>query len=501
GLQNICKSSEFDEFDKFAAKKLIDTYKEDKRKCTKLLNSHSARMAILQNRFSLLVSTAKSANATINATFTEADDSLRRLETPKNITRATGHSCKSPDQFDTSPDQSEIVPRRLFNQAELDFFVAGPQSSKRNHDSEEGDDTEDYSADQTITGGKNISWVVDGLDIRKKFTEYQLETKLPRTKPEYYDVIFFDALDKSCFLETLEEHTVAQMLNDITEEEKETSNNIEQEIKSLLSEIISRDISMSKKKLKQWKGPNEPSFESEFAVHFVNHMIELMEDTNLLLESMSEGTYIVSVLGPIINKLFIKNKKGWRVKYGETCLKASAKDCNSQKEDDERRSAGRKIDAIITLKEEDEEFSVVEVSGPPSKRDWTHFKGDRMKIVKMLKTLINRLAELRPRSDIRKIKLYAMQSYLHEIIIYEFRLKYSEIYTMKEILRFSFPKTWKDMKEAYDVVMDLLKYERLLSSSSEGIQEFLWHECKDSQKMTTRMIYSPGRRTKKARTT
>ena len=56
-----------------------------------------------------------------------------------------------------------------------------------------------------------------------------------------------------------------------------------------------------------------------------------MEDTNFLLESISEGTYIVSVLGPILNKFFIKNKKSWRVKYGETCLRASAKDRNSQK--------------------------------------------------------------------------------------------------------------------------------------------------------------------------
>ena len=136
----------------------------------------------------------------------------------------------------------------------------------------------------------------------------------------------------------------------------------------------------------------------------------------MLLESISEGTYIVSVLGPILNKFFIKNKKSWRVKYGETCLRASAKDRNSQKEDDKRRSAGNKIDAIITLKDEDEEFSIVEVSGPPSKQDWTHFKGDRMKIVKMLKTLMNRLAELRPNSDIRKIKLYAMQSYCKSFI-------------------------------------------------------------------------------------
>ncbi|CAG8705895.1 10150_t:CDS:2, partial [Cetraspora pellucida] len=246
---------------------------------------------------------------------------------------------------------------------------------------------------------------------------------------------------KSSFLETLEEDTVALMNKDIREEEKKMPNNIEQEIKSLFNEIISRDIDMTKKKLKQ-KECND-SFEINFA------LIEIIEDTNLLLEPISEGTYIVSVLAPILNKFFIKNKKSWRAQYGDTCLKASARDCNAQKEDDKHRSPGRKIDTIITLKEEDEEFSIVEVSGPLSKQDWTHFKEDRIKITKMLKTLMNRFAELRPSSNIRMVKLYAMQSYLYQLIIYEFRLKYSEVYTMVE---------------------------RLLNESSEAIQGFLWND-------------------------
>jgi hypothetical protein len=135
----------------------------------------------------------------------------------------------------------------------------------------------------------------------------------------------------------------------------------------------------------------------------------------LLLEPISEGTYIVSVLGPILDQIFLKHKENWHVKYRETCLKASAKECNAQKEDDNRRSP---IDAIITLREEDEEFSVIEVSGPPLKSDWSHFKGDRMKIIKMLKTLMNRLAELRPNSNIRTIRLYAMQLYCKSLFVF-----------------------------------------------------------------------------------
>ncbi|CAB5375396.1 unnamed protein product [Rhizophagus irregularis] len=160
------------------AKKLVETYEEDKKKGTNLLDSHSAKAAILQNRLSLLV--------------------------------------------------------RKTDQVEPDSYVVNLQGSKRDRDSEEEDDTED----QTITGGKNVSWIVDSIGIRIRVT-----------------------LCKS--------------------------------------------------------------------------HIELMEDTNLLLESISEGTYIIGRIS-----------------------RRSNEDC------------------------------------------------------KMLKTLMNRLAELRPNSDIRKIKLYAMQLYL-----------------------------------------------------------------------------------------
>ncbi|GBC42818.2 hypothetical protein GLOIN_2v1779357 [Rhizophagus irregularis DAOM 181602=DAOM 197198] len=51
------------------AKKLVETYEEDKKKGTNLLDSHSAKAAILQNRLSLLVRKTESANATIGAVF------------------------------------------------------------------------------------------------------------------------------------------------------------------------------------------------------------------------------------------------------------------------------------------------------------------------------------------------------------------------------------------------------------------------------------------------
>ncbi|CAI2190821.1 9265_t:CDS:2, partial [Funneliformis geosporum] len=321
---------------------------------------------------------------------------------------------RTPEQHDTPEiDEEEsstydIFPTHIHKRPEPNPFLA---RTKHDRDIEEEDD-EEYNADQTIVGGKSTDWIIDGIRIRESLTQYQLEKNPPKTRPEYYDVIFFNDNNKDGFLETLDENIVEKMLDD--------------------------------EKLK----PNEdiPSFEKNFALNFVRHMVKLIEDVNLLLDQMSEGTYIVHVLAPILSEFFIKNKQDWYASYGETCLKASAKDGNSQKADDQRRSPGKKIDTIISLREEDEEFSVTEVSGPPAKNDWSHFKGDRMKITKMLKTLINRFAELSPSS-------------VNELIIYEFQLKYTEIYIMIPVLKFPLPKTWKDMAKAHETVMGLLKYE------------------------------------------
>ncbi|CAH1767888.1 15078_t:CDS:2, partial [Entrophospora sp. SA101] len=350
----------------------------------------------------------------------------------------------------------EVTERYVYKKPLLNPFII-EHSQKNDHycDIEEEEEViEEYDAVETIVGGKNSAWIVNGIDIRERLTQYQLEQKPPKTKPERYDIIFFGNKESDGFLKMLGEDIVVQMHNDIKREIAYTN---DENVKSVLCSIVNREINETKTNLGKHLAD---SFENHFTSHFVNHMIKLMEnDTNLVSEPMSEGSYIVYVLTPILNEIFIKHKKKWRATYGETCLKASSEDCNSQKADDKNRSPGRKIDTIITLREEDEDFSVIEVSGPPLKKNWSHFKSDRMKISKMLKTLINRLVKIRPSSDIRMVRLYGMQSYLYELIIYEFKLNYSEIYTMEEILRFPMPKTWKDMFKAHETVIGLLKYE------------------------------------------
>ncbi|CAG8622446.1 7118_t:CDS:2 [Funneliformis mosseae] len=289
------------------AEKLIETYRADKKECAYLIDipeGKSAKTAILRNRFELLIESAKSANATLNATFTEADASVSGYQTSdQQVMRSTN--------YETNP-----------------FNIEFSQKRKCAFDTEEEEESEEeYNADKTIIGGRNTTWVVDGINIRQRLTKYQEEKNLTKSKPEYYDVIFFNNKDQDGFLGTLPESTIIKMNKEIMEEIKGAE---EDDIRSLL--LIA--ISTKRKKILNNKE---------------NIMTLLKKSSRYILLITWDIHY--NGLAPILNKIFINNKKDWHVKYGETCLRASADDQNSQKGGGHRRSP---IDTIVIVKEENE---------------------------------------------------------------------------------------------------------------------------------------------------
>ena len=66
--------------------------------------------------------------------------------------------------------------------------------------------------------------------------------------------------------------------------------------------------------------------------------------------------------------------------------------------------------------------------------------------------------------------LKLLNSTVYEIIVYEFQLKYFEVYIMKETFRFSTPKTWKDMKHVHETVIGFLKYEVCINCTIEATE-------------------------------
>src|SRR5688572_10886952 len=84
-----------------------------------------------------------------------------------------------------------------------------------------------------------------------------------------------------------------------------------------------------------------------------------------------------------------------------------------EKDDEEDRTPGRKIDVIWSMKPTDLEFSICEVSGPPNKQDHMHFFKDKIKIGKMLKVIINRIVRKYGCRNVKlcSLKIYGLQFY------------------------------------------------------------------------------------------
>jgi len=160
----------------------------------------------------------------------------------------------------------EVSPRNIEKKPLPNPFLANQHGKKRNLETE--DDDEEFDADLTVIGGTSSEWIVNGIRIRERLTAFQ-STILPRTKPEYYDILFFNSHIDG-FLQTLDESIITQMLSDISD--KETENVVESKIELSLDRLIDRDIKKTKEKLKQVKEKDTGSFESIFALSFVRHM-------------------------------------------------------------------------------------------------------------------------------------------------------------------------------------------------------------------------------------
>ncbi|CAG8684094.1 203_t:CDS:10, partial [Ambispora leptoticha] len=133
---------------------------------------------------------------------------------------------------------------------------------------------------------------------------------------------------------------------------------------------------------------------------------------NCLREQQTEYNYIINFISRVFN-LLLKDKPFLKCSWGETTLRSSAALLNQSLKDDERRHPGNKIDAILSLLELDLEFCTLEVSGPPSHVDHTHYVGDRNKTAKMLKIILN-FIKRNFSGDFelfRRIKVYGMQVY------------------------------------------------------------------------------------------
>ncbi|CAG8554338.1 891_t:CDS:10, partial [Acaulospora morrowiae] len=228
------------------------------------------------------------------------------------------------------------------------------------------------------------------------------------------------------------------------------------------------------------RGDEDKEFAWDFAYQLAN---SFDHGNDLLHTNMSERMYREIFLTPVIRSLFRKKSTDPDLFFGEICLYASAEDADLKKSDAEDRSSGRKIDAVWATKPPKVEFAICEVSGPPNQRLHSHYFTDKIKIGKMLKIVLNRIARVYGGDStiFNLLKLYALQINDHNAIVYEMTVPYRELYLFREVIRTELPTSQemlcKSLSELREYIM-----EAGLHTPSEKIKASLF---------VTEMTYTP----------
>ncbi|CAG8619407.1 7741_t:CDS:10, partial [Paraglomus occultum] len=161
---------------------------------------------------------------------------------------------------------------------------------------------------------------------------------------------------------------------------------------------------------------------------------------------------------------------------GEKTLKASAIVINRSQKDHCRRVGGSKIDAIIKLAEINLEFVLIEVSGTPCDLDHTHYVGDRKKIAKNLKIILNFIRTTYPGSfeAFRRIKVFGIQIYDNKFYIYSMSMPFARIYYFKLEMEFECPAiSFTLFKALPKFISDLWEVQDAILSSIETITVYM----------------------------
>ncbi|PKY59671.1 hypothetical protein RhiirA4_482623 [Rhizophagus irregularis] len=170
---------------------------------------------------------------------------------------------------------------------------------------------------------------------------------------------------------------------------------------------------------------------------------------DLLHTNMSERMYREIFLTPVIRSLFRKKSTDLDLFFGEVCLYASAEDADLKKNDAEDRSSGRKIDAVWTTK-------------PP-------------KIGKMLKIMLNRIARVYGGDStiFNLLKLYALQIYDHNAIVYEMIVPYRELYLFREVIQTELPTSQVNLVRMRQCIPKFLLFKEMLCKSLSDLREYI----------------------------
>lgn len=190
----------------------------------------------------------------------------------------------------------------------------------------------------------------------------------------------------------------------------------------------------------------------------------------------NETEYLFYFIEPFISQV-IKSVPHIKLKCGERYLRVAADYDNENLNDEDARSKGPKIDLIFRNMMLNIDIAILEISGPNHKINQVHYLGDRFKIAKNLKIMMESLlsaARYATPIEKRKIKLYGFHIYFNKLIIYSLQKPDDVSYVFTEESNFMIPTSYESLKaDLHQFISNLWIIENILSKSSDNIKALL----------------------------
>ncbi|CAG8729971.1 17906_t:CDS:2, partial [Funneliformis caledonium] len=354
--------------------------------------------------------------------------------------------------------------RRTEDEDHEDLEHPNSENFLNNEKSTDNDDELERHAEETIQYDGKI-WIVGNtkINVRDALTKWQKRKDKPRTDLAFYDIIDITPGSNSDFIRSLPNDAIHEMKQFGSSEQLVVADNVRELIVKLIKADDFRKV-VDENYIETRKNDT-----LRFVWDFANHLAESFErDDDLTDFDLSELAYREIFLAPVIQYSVYPCS-------GEEHLFASSEELNLKKTDKESRVVGNKVDIIWSLKSTDLEITVGEVSGPPNQRDHPHFFGDKLKIAKMLKVIINRIVRKHDGTGVKlcSLKLYGLQIYNNEAIVYELSVAFQGLYIFRELLRSKLPTNKIEVALMSRSIPALLKFRELLEQSLKGLKDYI----------------------------
>ncbi|KAI9252992.1 hypothetical protein BDA99DRAFT_520583 [Phascolomyces articulosus] len=221
---------------------------------------------------------------------------------------------------------------------------------------------------------------------------------------------------------------------------------------------------------------------------------------NLLKEEQTEGNYIASFLAPLFDRL-LRDMVEIDWMWGETKTKSAQHIDNDVLDDGERRSSSTNVDGKVTLSTTGMELCIIEVSGPPEVKNYTHFGNDRRKLAINMKKAFRYIIyknKSGTKNLLKRMTIYGLQFYERKLYIYALKMPQWGVYLFQQEKELQMPMEPTTVKtDVPHMVKALWQLKCKLSQSAVTITSYLESNDNDTSSDNSQAHGTPTKKQKR----